>query len=97
MGTLPLTSVSLSWECLLVPLEAVSQPTWNKSQTGARRRGLSHPTPAPLLSGSTMRPGCCKAAHMVSVTHGCLGPSHIASKLLHGHLWQAHWDGGDSG
>lgn len=64
----PLTSVSLSWECLLVPLAAVSRPTWSKNQTGARRWGPEHPPPP--LSGSTTSRGRCQATHTLSVAHG---------------------------
>lgn len=74
--TLTLTSVSLSWERLLVPVEDVSQQPWNKSQASARGWKPEHP-----LSLSF---GICYELWPVVRPHGWLGPSHSLGATLHG-------------
>ena len=86
----PLTSVSLSWECLLVPLAAVSRPTWSKNQTGARKWGPEHPHPRSQDTARVVAVARLPTQPLSPMASGCLRPSHTASKLLCGHLpWQA--------
>ena len=89
VGTLP-AHLSLSWECLLVPLAAVSRPTWSKNQTGARKWGPEHPHPRSQDPARVVAVARLPTQPLSPMASGCLRPSHTASKLLCGHLpWQA--------